>query len=112
MTTTLTLLAAGILLAAGVHCIRRVVQRLRAAARLVDGIRREQADDTTPEQAAEEAVDRGLDRLFTALGPPPEPTPADRTPVGDDDWTRDMHRRIRHTAKRRNTGPRPRQEEL
>jgi hypothetical protein len=77
MTTALALLAAGALLAAAVHCIRRAARRL-------DRIQRDTADNT----------------------------PADRTPVGDDDWTRDMRRHIRHTAKRRNTGPRPRKEEL
>ncbi|WP_407563364.1 hypothetical protein [Streptomyces sp. 184] len=101
MSTALALLAAGIVGAAGAHYIRHAAHHLRRAGRLIDDIRRE--------TAAAAIDDDGRTRLADAIRTTPaEPTPADHTPAGDDDWTRAMHRRIRRTAKRRNTGPRRR----
>jgi hypothetical protein len=92
VTITLALLAAGVLGAWIVRCLHR-------AARQLDRIQRETADAAVSND--------GLTRLADVIRAEPEPTPADRTPVGDDDWTRHMRRHIRHTAKRRNTGRRP-----
>ncbi|GAA2218871.1 hypothetical protein GCM10010400_76060 [Streptomyces aculeolatus] len=92
MTTTLALLAAGVLLAAAVHCIRRAAHHVRA-------LQREYRDAT-----AKTDFDNHCDELLAIVH--------DTQPGRNENARRLLEEMWRQpAATQRNTGPRPRKEQ-